>query len=529
MKVDILEHLEDGTQRRVATFHWRDGELNCDNPVLWKHLMNSSGGVIIGARGKRFYPRDGVEYLRNLKYQFAGPYLYAQPPVETEGPEPVRGIPGPHPAPAMSGPLTGGTFSSPLAGSTLTGRSPVTAPVVPPPPEAPEEPPQPPRGPAGRTPIGRGNPAARAPQPARKPAPSPSRPAPRNEPDPDDENALLRQTQEAIFAGVFRLSAGLRGLAFNAARLEADQLLKLLAELVQIDFAALKRSYESREEYLELRYQPPSRLNYPKVWERINRTWQTVLEVLQAGDLANTLWPLFLVREGLATLPEHRSEWVQSSSLIPLPAEETAGAALADIARAWDEVGAPMFRRKGLTAGLLEEVHALAAEPLSRGVAAFQQASFGLAEAELRQALLIDPGQTEARLLLGDLLRRMDRVPESLGELQQTVELEHLSLRTPQAGIGRPSSYLRMARARACIGRALLGLGKVRDAAEQLEKGLETLDWLTRKNPMEVLEEPERAQLKDELGTMHRLLEPICRALGETERADQHRKRYGSL
>ena len=110
--------------------------------------------------------------------------------------------------------------------------------------------------------------------------------------------------------------------------------------------------------------------------------------------------------------------------------------------------------------------------------------------------------------------------------MQHTVELEHRALRYQTSG--RPAYYLRMARARVCIGRVLLSLGRVRDAAEQLEKGLESLDWLTRKTPLEALDELERQQWKEESVTIHRLIEPLYRALGETERADHHRKKFGS-
>jgi len=446
MKVDIVEHLEDGTQRRIATFHWRDGELNCDNPVLWKHLMNSGGGVIIGARGKRYYPRDGVEYLRNLKFQFAGPYLHAQPldeAVDLEIPTVPR---------VGSGGTLTGSWSAPVPPAPVLERTEEPAPVA--------------RAVTGRsaTPIVRpSTPAASRARELRKGQNvkevrevREGRDAREFRKARETEGELSREVLERICGGVFRLSSALRGIAIGLARDEADQLLKLLTELMQTDLEALKRAYESREEYLEMRYQPPSRVNYLRMWERLHRSWQTFLDVLEA-------------------------------------------------------------------------VYAQASESLKRSVGFFQQASLGQAEGEVRQALRIDPGSAEARLLLGDLLRRLDRVPEALAELQQGVELDLIGRRATQTGSERTAAHLRMARARMCIGRTLLGLGRVREAVDQFEKALEHLEDLTRKTLPEALEELERAQLREELSTLHRLLEPIYRALGETERADHHRKRILAL
>jgi len=101
MHVEIREREEDGSERTVATFRCEGQVVTCDNPVLWNHLMQASGGVIVGERGRRFYPKDGEGYLLNLRFHYRGPHLFATvvgapggevPMVEAEStlpPEPV--------------------------------------------------------------------------------------------------------------------------------------------------------------------------------------------------------------------------------------------------------------------------------------------------------------------------------------------------------------------------------------------------------------------------------------------------------
>ena len=77
MRVEIRERQPDTSERTVAVFRCDGRVVTCDNPVIWNHLIQASGGVIIGERGRRFTPRDGDEYLRNLRFQYRGPYLFA--------------------------------------------------------------------------------------------------------------------------------------------------------------------------------------------------------------------------------------------------------------------------------------------------------------------------------------------------------------------------------------------------------------------------------------------------------------------
>ena len=77
MRVEIRERQPDASERTVAVFRCDGRIVTCDNPVIWNHLIQASGGVIIGERGRRFTPRDGDEYLRNLRFQYRGPYLFA--------------------------------------------------------------------------------------------------------------------------------------------------------------------------------------------------------------------------------------------------------------------------------------------------------------------------------------------------------------------------------------------------------------------------------------------------------------------
>jgi hypothetical protein len=77
LRVEIREQQTEGAQRTVATFRCEGEVVTCDNAVLWNHLVQATGGVIVGDRGRRFTPRDGVEFLQNLRFQYRGPYLFA--------------------------------------------------------------------------------------------------------------------------------------------------------------------------------------------------------------------------------------------------------------------------------------------------------------------------------------------------------------------------------------------------------------------------------------------------------------------
>ena len=78
MRVEIRELREDGAERTVAVFRYDGQVVTCDNAVLWNHLVQATGGAIVGERGRRFTPHDGEEYLRNLRFQYRGPYLFAR-------------------------------------------------------------------------------------------------------------------------------------------------------------------------------------------------------------------------------------------------------------------------------------------------------------------------------------------------------------------------------------------------------------------------------------------------------------------
>lgn len=89
MYVEIRERQADGSEHTVATFRCEGRVVTCDNPVLWNHLMQASGGVIVGERGRRFYPQNGESYLENLRFQYRGPYLFAMVIGSPESPEPL--------------------------------------------------------------------------------------------------------------------------------------------------------------------------------------------------------------------------------------------------------------------------------------------------------------------------------------------------------------------------------------------------------------------------------------------------------
>lgn len=92
MHVEIRELQADGAERTVATFRCEGRIVTCDNPVLWNHLMQASGGVIVGERGRRFHPRDGESYLLNLRFQYRGPHLFARVVGAPGQAEPEEGV-----------------------------------------------------------------------------------------------------------------------------------------------------------------------------------------------------------------------------------------------------------------------------------------------------------------------------------------------------------------------------------------------------------------------------------------------------
>ncbi len=78
MRVEIRELQENGHERTVAVFRYDGQVVTCDNAVLWNHLVQATGGAIVGTRGRRYTPHDGEDYLRNLRFQYRGPYLFAR-------------------------------------------------------------------------------------------------------------------------------------------------------------------------------------------------------------------------------------------------------------------------------------------------------------------------------------------------------------------------------------------------------------------------------------------------------------------
>lgn len=582
MKVDILEQLEDGSQRRIATFEWRDGALSCDNPVLWRNLMNATGGVITGARGKRYSPEDGVEYLRSLRFHFAGPYLFAGPPTElVTDPSPARREPvsktvgrdfsaatprasapppspppaPPPPAPAGAGgyvksapiPGTGGVLGSvkPSASSSVGTGSPAArtaAPASAGPTSA---------GPtsaasAGPTSAGAAGGSARAAASSSlntgsstpilnrntvgqrhqfadvRPEPS-AKDAGREQRKRAEEVAPGRDIQERLYGCIYRLLNAFRALALDVLVDEADAMMVLLSELARVDLEPIRRTMEADEDFKELRFLQGNRSNYPRAVDRLSRYIQKMMEPLTRGEVADSLGPLYALREGAAGLKQARDEWRIAHGMDYTVEKRAICTTAVELQEAWAELGLPAFRRRGLSTGLLEELFKSSLEPLRDGIKHFQSANLGEAENALRLALRQDPGNLEARLLLGDLLRRLDRYDDAVAELDRLIELEHLNMRSGGSGVPRSSTLLHLSRGRACMGRSLLSMGLLNPAVDQLERGLDALDQHQRRYPDESLDPTLRVRVRGERETLHRLLEPLCRSVGDEERAQHHR------
>lgn len=627
MKVEILEQLEDGRQRRIASFESREGIAVCDNPVLWRNLVNATGGAITGARGKRYTPEDGDEYLRNLRFHFQGPYLFAGPPTEVPvDPTPTRKLP---PSKAVTREFGGATPRSaaplgigeepPAPAQTRTaaaapGRAPSgPAPVAPAaPPSAPARtaPPPPARGaiptaaeaaaaragsgvratPAQGSPRiadsgqgtgqgssqgssqgsgvrttgekgiltresirvsrageitakmtpqgGAGSAAQGSAATASSQHPGPhasagtsatgSAPPRARESSPGyrprvDSDGIDRAMQERLYSSVYRLLNAVRVLALGVLIEETESLLSMLSDMAQLDLTALNKVVEAQEAHQELRFLLTTRGNYSKAWEKLGRFTHQFLEVIGRGELDEAMRPLIFLRDGALGMMELRQEWRISHGLNISPNFPPYGTSPSELQEAWLEVGLPAFRRRGLSASLIDEIFRQSVEPMRTGVAAFQQADFGNAETSLKAALRFDPGNLEARLVLGDILRRLDRYDEAAAELDRVIELEMLNLRAGGSGMPRSSTFLHLSRARTSLGRSLLGTGLLLAAIEQLERGLDALDQHGRRYPDDVLDQAVRSRVKQERQSIHRVLEPLYRAQGDLEKADHHR------
>lgn len=656
MKVDILEQLEDGRQRRIASFESKEGVAVCDNPVLWRNLMNATGGAITGARGKRFTPEDGDEYLRNLRFHFAGPYLFAGPPQEVPpDPTPVRKAPPsktvsrdfsaatprgataispgdetptespverpatrpsmpatapatrpaaaePAPARAATGPApsaipgtavrqhiptaaeaaaaraASGVRATPAIGSKLsegdrslgirtsgelavrtsgdTGRLARESIRVPRPGEPASRPGEittklPPRSDSasGMTASGQGGgsvgssggqvggasgatgtassggSSGSAASRARdtRPGEASARTSGVQYREQVDPEGIDRAMQERLYSSVYRLLNAVRILSLGVLIEETESLLSMLSDMAQLDLMALNKVVEAQEAHQELRFLLTTRGNYSKAWEKLGRYTHQFLEVIGRGELDEAMRPLIFLRDGALGMVELRQEWRVSHGLNISPNFPPYGTSPAELQDAWQDVGLPAFRRRGLSASLIDEIFRQSVEPMRSGIGYFQRADFGNAENALKSALRFDPGNLEARLVLGDILRRLDRYDEAAAELDRVIELETLNLRAGGSGLPRSSTFLHLSRARTSLGRALLGTGMLLPAIEQLERGLEALDQHGRRYPDDVLEQAVRTRVKQERQAIHRVLEPLYRAQGDLEKADHHR------
>ncbi|MFM7203642.1 MAG: tetratricopeptide repeat protein [Myxococcota bacterium] len=297
----------------------------------------------------------------------------------------------------------------------------------------------------------------------------------------------------------------------------------LLSELARVDLEQIRRTMEADEDFKELRFFQGNRSNYPRAVDRLSRYIQKMMEPLTRGEVADSLGPLYALREGAAGLKQARDEWRNAHGMDYTVEKRAVCTTAVELQEAWAELGLPAFRRRGLSTGLLEELFKSSMEPLRDGIKHFQSANLGEAENALRLALRQDPGNLEARLLLGDLLRRLDRYGDAVAELDRLIELEHLNMRSGGSGVPRSSTLLHLSRGRACMGRSLLSMGLLNPAVDQLERGLDALDQHQRRYPDESLDPTLRVRVRGERETLHRLLEPLCRSVGDEERAQHHR------
>lgn len=76
--VEVYRLQNDGTQQLVVTCRLSDGMVQCEGEqTLVKQLEGKGIADYASDQPKKLFPRDGLAFLRNLKYSFKSGYLNA--------------------------------------------------------------------------------------------------------------------------------------------------------------------------------------------------------------------------------------------------------------------------------------------------------------------------------------------------------------------------------------------------------------------------------------------------------------------
>ena len=425
MKVQIVERLDDSSEKCITTFWVKDGVATCDNPRFFSHLMSSSGGAVTGLRGKRYLPTDAEGYLKALLHQYRGPYLFARSLEEDIAPNT-------------------GAAAPPPSGQSGTSRSSRVA-----------------------------APAAEAQAPA---------PPPRSR-KPTQQLVLDAVQLEALCGNLFRLAHALRGQTAASAQQECDTLITGLAGLMGLDRAGLLRRFADHEDVVSLRLHKPTRQSMSRIWEKIHRTWQGMLAAVEAGQIAELAPASAFIHESLGALIQIEPGDSPALILDPSPRVKPAGTTNAEHDRVWQVWGRVVLQKTPFSSALFDQLAAASGEYVDKAIRYIGEGKYTKAEAHLREALCYDPSQVDARLLLGEVLRRTDQLVAALVELNHSAEQVVVQGRLPPSPTTRTPAQARLGRAHMGIARCLLVTGYLPHAAAHLAAAAEQLDISARRGP----------------------------------------------
>lgn len=323
--------------------------------------------------------------------------------------------------------------------------------------------------------------------------------------------AQLRRLQVAALS----IAHALRSLNAPAASEEVGRLIGVVSEVIGAPPEALLRRLEDHPELLSIRAAQHAGVAYPKLWDRMWRTWADALSAFEQGGASDAILPLAFMAEGLAALPRLRDAWAREGGFAESLSGRVEGTAAEHRQDPWIHQGVDLLAQRPLSAATLQSLADRAEPRVARALDAISQGAYGEAEGHLRRALRLDPAHGEARLMLGEVLRRTDRADEARLESCHLLEEEAVRARLSTGPAGRLRSQVRVARARLCLARCNLLEAQLHRALGDLRLGMEHLEWSLRHASPDILTEADRAHLQDEAHRAWVLLDRLSQQLGE--------------
>lgn len=293
------------------------------------------------------------------------------------------------------------------------------------------------------------------------------------------------------------LSHALRGLDRTAALGEARGLLDHLAQLVGGAPDRLRRAALQSEDYVTQASLQPSPVTYPKMWEKATRTFDEAAGALCQGDPTTALGQLAHLEGLLALLGPHREPWAAAEGLGAPLVGRVEGTSVDTRRSAWLPWALEHLGAERPTPERLRQLHGAADDHAAAALRDLAEGAWGRAEQHLRRALLIDPAHGEARLVLGEVLRRLDRGEEARAEWSHLLESEPIRTRLSHGPTGRVTAHARLARTHLGLGRSLLGEARLGEARAQLIRASSHFDWTLRHAVAGTLGEEDQVHLEE--------------------------------